>query len=66
MSIVADSLVLEPQDPVTQSPADTKVNLKVKVVTSSGATTLYSLNVPKGSTLLEALGLLGEKNVGFT
>lgn len=42
------------------------MNLKVEVVTSSGETALYSVDVPKGSTLLEALGLLGEENVAFT
>lgn len=62
----ADTLALEPKDPVVESPTGTKVNLNVEVVTSSGATALYSLDVPKGSTLLEALGLLEEKSVGFT
>lgn len=62
----ADTLVLEPKDPVVELPTETKVNLKVEVVTSSGATALYSVDVPKGSTLLEALGILREKSVGFT
>lgn len=63
---LADTLVLEPKDPVVELPTETKVNLKVEVVTFSGATVLYSVDVPKGSTLLEAFGLLGEKSVGFT
>lgn len=62
----ADTLVLEPKDPVVELPSETKVNLKVEVVTSSEASALYSVDVPKGSTLLEALILLKNKSVGFT
>ncbi|KAM4577216.1 transcobalamin-2 isoform 1-T2 [Odontesthes bonariensis] len=61
-----DTLVLEPTDPVVVLPRETKVKVMVEVVTSSGATVLYSVDVPKGSSLLEALELLKEKNVGFT
>lgn len=62
----ADTLVLEPLDPVVVSPNQVKVNVMVEVVTSSGAAALYSVHVPKGSSLLEALELLKEENVGFT
>lgn len=62
----ADTLVLEPVEPVVDMPSETKVNLQVEVVTSSEATALYSVDVPKGSTLLEALGLLRDRSVGFT
>jgi len=58
--------VLEPTDPVVVLPSETKVKVMVEVVTSSRATALYSVDVPKGSSLLEALELLKGKNVGFT
>lgn len=61
-----DSLVLEPVDPVVVLPSTTKVNVMVEVVTSGGATAVYSVDVPKGSSLLAALEILGAKNVGFT
>uniref|UniRef100_A0A1A7XS31 Transcobalamin II, like n=1 Tax=Iconisemion striatum TaxID=60296 RepID=A0A1A7XS31_9TELE len=61
-----DSLVLEPTDPTVVLPSETEVRLMVEVVTSSGATAAYSVDVPKGSSLLEALNLLSLKNVGFT
>ncbi|KAK5910236.1 hypothetical protein CesoFtcFv8_004089 [Champsocephalus esox] len=61
-----DTLVLEPIDPMVVLPSQTKVTVTVEVVTSSGAAALYSVEVPKGSSLLEALGLLKMKNVGFT
>ncbi|XP_077376972.1 transcobalamin-2 [Festucalex cinctus] len=61
-----DTLVLEPTDPVVTLPSKTNVAVLVEVVTSSGTSTAYSLDVPKGSSLLEALNLLKDKNVGFT
>uniref|UniRef100_A0A1A8K3I9 Transcobalamin II, like n=1 Tax=Nothobranchius kuhntae TaxID=321403 RepID=A0A1A8K3I9_NOTKU len=60
-----DSLVLEIPGP-TVAPSKTEVRVMVEVVTSSGATAAYSVEVPKGSSLLEALNLLSMKNVGFT
>ncbi|XP_071379273.1 transcobalamin-2 [Centroberyx affinis] len=61
-----DSLVLEPREPVLVLPSQTKVALMVEVVKSSGAAAEYSVDVPKGSSLLEALVLLQGKNNGFT
>ncbi|XP_061527551.1 transcobalamin-2 isoform X1 [Phycodurus eques] len=61
-----NTLVVEPTDPVVVLPSKFKVTVTVEVVTSSGTSTVYSLDVPKGSSLLEALKLLKEKNVGFT
>lgn len=61
-----DTLVLEPIDPVVVLPSETKVTVVVEVVPSSGVAALYSVDVPKGSSLLEALELLAAKNVGFT
>ncbi|XP_072244023.1 transcobalamin-2 [Leuresthes tenuis] len=61
-----DTLVLESTDPVVILPSETKVKVTVEVVTSSRVTVLYSVDVPKGSSLLEALELLKGKTVGFT
>lgn len=61
-----DTLVLEPVDPVVVLPSKTEVAVMVEVVTASGAAALYSVNVPKGSSLLQALELLSGKDVGFT
>lgn len=61
-----DTLVLEPTEPVLVLPSKNKVAVMVEVVTSSGTSTVYSVDVPEGSSLLEALSLLQEKNVGFT
>ncbi|XP_035021955.1 transcobalamin-2 isoform X1 [Hippoglossus stenolepis] len=60
-----DTLVLEPIDPVAVLPSETKVTVIVEVVTSSGEAALYSVNVAKGSSLLEALELLQGREVGF-
>ncbi|XP_071339052.1 transcobalamin-2 [Trachinotus anak] len=61
-----NTLVLEPIDPVVVLPSETKVSVKVEVVTASGAAAVYSVDVPKGSSLLEALELLKVQNSGFT
>lgn len=58
--------MLEPIDPVVELPSETKVTVMVQVVMSSGASTLYSVDVPKDTSLLDALQVLKEKNVGFT
>lgn len=63
--LLTDSLVLEPANPEVVLPSQSKVALSVEVVASSGAAALYSVDVSKGSSLLEALQLLKEKNVGF-
>nr|XP_020458156.1 transcobalamin-2-like [Monopterus albus] len=61
-----DTLVLEPVDPVVVLPSEAKVTVAVELVMSSGASALYYVDVPKGSSLLEALELLKGNNVGFT
>uniref|UniRef100_A0A3Q4BQ49 Transcobalamin-like C-terminal domain-containing protein n=1 Tax=Mola mola TaxID=94237 RepID=A0A3Q4BQ49_MOLML len=61
-----DSLVLEPEDPVELVPSDTKVLVVVEVISSREAVSHYPVHVPKGSTLLDALELLKQRNVGFT
>lgn len=64
--LCADSLVLEPKDPVMEIEMKPTVNLTVEVVTFSSKTVPYYVAVPKGSTLLEALGILRDKTDGFT
>lgn len=64
--LCADSLVLEPKDPVVELETKITVNLTVEVVTFSNKIVLYSVDVPKGSSLLEALGILRDKTDGFT
>ncbi|XP_008303811.1 transcobalamin-2 [Stegastes partitus] len=61
-----NTLMLEPVDPVVVLPSENKVAVVVEVVTFSGAAELYSVDVPKGSSLLEALELLKGNHVGFT
>ncbi|XP_037536328.1 transcobalamin-2 [Nematolebias whitei] len=62
----SDSLVLASTNPTVPVPSSINVHVIVKVVTSSKAEVVYSVDVPKGSSLLEALNLLKTKNVGFT
>merc|ERR1712212_321525 len=61
-----DSLVVEPRQPVVILPSQTTVAVKVEVVKTSGSPTVYSVDVPKSSSLLETLELLQSKNTGFT
>ncbi|XP_010730858.3 transcobalamin-2 [Larimichthys crocea] len=61
-----DTLVLEPIVTVTVLPSETKVTLKVEVVNYSKEQTTYSVEVPKGSTLLEALEILKQSSASFT
>ncbi|KAM8866274.1 LOW QUALITY PROTEIN: transcobalamin-2 [Synchiropus picturatus] len=60
-----DTLVLEPLDPVLSLPVLSTVAVTVEVVLSSGAAALYSLAVPQGSSVLDALHLLQGKDAGF-
>ncbi|XP_029367480.1 transcobalamin-2 isoform X2 [Echeneis naucrates] len=61
-----NTLLLGPTNPVVVLPSDSKVDVNIEVVTSNGAHIVYSLDVPKGSSLLEALELLNSQNAGFT
>lgn len=63
---LTDTLVVEPIDPVVDSGSKSTVTVLVEVVASSGAAAVYSVDVPKGDSLLEALEILKGKNVGFT
>ncbi|CAN9513207.1 unnamed protein product [Ophioblennius macclurei] len=61
-----DTLVLEPIDPVVVLPSQTKVDVIVEVVASNEEAKVYSVRVPKSSSVLEALTLLQERDDGFT
>uniref|UniRef100_A0A3B4B6I8 Transcobalamin-like C-terminal domain-containing protein n=1 Tax=Periophthalmus magnuspinnatus TaxID=409849 RepID=A0A3B4B6I8_9GOBI len=62
-----DSLVLEPPEPVVEAPVQPKVFVSVTVHTSEGTKSLYSVNVPQGSSLLQVLELLAtDSTAGFT
>lgn len=63
-----DSLVLEPLEPEVVLPSDSSgpVTVMLKVVMSSGEAFDYQVDVPKGSTLLEALEILKGANENFT
>ncbi|XP_068559323.1 transcobalamin-2 [Cebidichthys violaceus] len=63
-----DTLVLELIDPVVVLASESKVTVmvEVEVVASNGVAVVFSVDAPKGSSLLEALELLKGKNVGFT
>ncbi|XP_028852437.1 transcobalamin-2 isoform X2 [Denticeps clupeoides] len=60
-----DSLVLDPQPQLTELAGKTSIPLEVEVVKSDGKATTYSVVVPQGSSLLQALTLLQEKQTGF-
>ncbi|XP_028433057.1 transcobalamin-2 [Perca flavescens] len=62
----SDTLVLEPIDPVVVLTSQTKVTVTVEVVTFSGASAVYSVDVPKESSLLDVLELLKTRYVDFT
>ncbi|KAK7933061.1 hypothetical protein WMY93_003957 [Mugilogobius chulae] len=61
-----DSLVLDPPPPVVQTPVRPKVPVSVSVQRSDGSESSYSLDVPQGSSLLEALELLATGGATFT
>lgn len=64
--VFSDSIVLEPIEAVVTQPSQAELSLTVEVVMSNMATALYQLAVPMDSTLLEALQILQNTNVGFT
>ncbi|XP_076126019.1 transcobalamin-2 [Alosa pseudoharengus] len=61
-----DTLVLDATSPVIVLPSQTTIHLQVEVVKSDNMASTYSLDVPKGSSLLEALTLLQGNQAGFT
>ncbi|KAG5281142.1 hypothetical protein AALO_G00067880 [Alosa alosa] len=61
-----DTLVLDTTSPVIVLPSQTTIHLQVEVVKSDNMASTYSVDVPKGSSLLEALTLLQGNQAGFT
>lgn len=47
-------------------PSHGQVSLQVEVIKSNGASSVFSISVPRGSSLFEALNLLQDKQTGFT
>lgn len=47
-------------------PSHGQVSLQVEVIKSNGASSVFSINVPRGSSLFDALNLLQDKQTGFT
>lgn len=60
-----DSLVLDPPQPEVEVPARSKVPVSLSVVSSVGAEITYTLEVPQGSSLLQALDQLATGTAGF-
>ncbi|XP_012685899.2 transcobalamin-2 [Clupea harengus] len=61
-----DTLVLDATSPVIVLSSKTKIPLQVEVVKSDGKASTYSVEIPMGSSLLEALTLLQGNQAGFT
>lgn len=47
-------------------PSHGQVSLQVEVIKSNGVSSVFSISVPRGSSLFEALNLLQDKQTGFT
>ncbi|KAL2091941.1 hypothetical protein ACEWY4_011739 [Coilia grayii] len=61
-----DTLVLDATSQVIGLPSKTKIPLEVEVVKTDGKADVYSIEIPVGSSLLEALTLLQGNQAGFT
>lgn len=64
-----DTLTLEPAAEVDvefEVEPIQKATVVVEVVKSSGQVYIYTVHVPKGASLLNALELIQRKNAGFT
>ncbi|KAK7173024.1 hypothetical protein R3I93_002984 [Phoxinus phoxinus] len=61
-----DSLTIDADSASEVLPSHGQVSLQVEVIKSDGASSVFSINVPKGSSLFEALNLLQDKLTGFT
>lgn len=59
-------MVLDATSPVIVLSSKTKIPLQVEVVKSDGKASTYSVEIPMGSSLLEALTLLQGNQAGFT
>ncbi|TRY54453.1 hypothetical protein DNTS_023718 [Danionella cerebrum] len=61
-----DTLTMDAESAPEALPSHGQVSLQVEVIEASGASSVFSIDVPKGSTLFEALSLLQNKRIGFT
>lgn len=63
---VSDTLTADAESASEVLSSHGQVALQVEVIKLSGAASVFSINVPKGSSLFEALNLLQDKQTGFT
>ncbi|XP_067295050.1 transcobalamin-2 [Pseudorasbora parva] len=61
-----DTLTIDADSVSEVVPNHVQVPLQVEVIKSNGASSVFSINVLKGSSLFEALNLLQDKQNGFT
>ncbi len=60
-----DTLTVDADSPSEVLPSQGQVSLQVEVIKSNGASSVFSIHVPRGSSLFEALNLLQDKQTGF-
>lgn len=63
---VLDTLTIDADSPSEVLPSHGQVSLQVEVIKSNSASSVFSIHVPRGSSLFEALNLLQDKQTGFT
>ncbi|XP_016420936.1 transcobalamin-2-like [Sinocyclocheilus rhinocerous] len=61
-----DTLTIDADSASEVLPSHGQVSLQVEVIKSNGASSVFSIHVPTGSSLFEALNLLQDKQTGFT
>lgn len=61
-----DTLTIDADSASEVLPSHGQVSLQVEVIKSNGASSAFSINVPRGSSLFDALNLLQDKQTGFT
>ncbi len=61
-----DTLTIDADSPSEVLPSHEQVSLQVEVIKSNSASSVFSIHVPRGSSLFEALNLLQDKQTGFT
>ncbi|XP_077097042.1 transcobalamin-2 [Siphateles boraxobius] len=61
-----DTLTIDADSTSEVLPSHGQVSLRLEVIKSNGASSVFSINVPRSSSLFEALNLLQDKQTGFT
>lgn len=61
-----DTLVLGAVSPAIELPSQSKVTVQVEVVKANGRPTVFTLQTPTGTSLLDALNTLQRQQTGFT